>query len=376
MTTLAEIGTGGCLQAFANGSVGQVLTIGASGEPAWLASDGDDQAATEVAATATLPFTGNTVQALLDAISPHARRTYSNDQSATLLNNVAPTSPVSPPAGAIANEVMIEYYGDAVATWEYNGAAWVLRGIRYDCCISAPVTIPAAAFATANAPTVAEVQTWLAANLPNARRGQLLIYPLNGTTDDPNYVWSVDGDGTVTNLENATFFDSNEIEGAGTQASPFGTRFIGASLNTSAVVATAGTWVNIGLTTVAYDTDAMAVTGAASGFTMPINGVYHFDVYVHFLADFQGAVPAASGYQVAIGLWIDGVFTKRMDDYYSDIQRPAGSTNIAISLSGSCDHTVFAGSFCEIRMLVFTGNGNCTLDGGAVSNWFNVHRVH
>ena len=376
MATVGIIADNGCIDSLANGTAGQVLTINASGQPVWSAASTDDQIASEVTATATAPFTGTTVQALLDSISPHARRTYANDQSATLLNNTNPTAPVSPPAAPVSNEVLIEYYGDGIATWEYSGTTWALRGVRHDCCISAPVTIPAAAFADANAPTIAEVQTWVAANQPNAERGQQIIYPLNGTTDDPNFVWTVDGDGTVTNIENATFFDANEIEGAGTAASPFGTRLIAASMNISNQVYVAGTWTNIAFGTVGYDTDAMATTGAASSFTIPVSGVYHIDCYTHFFADFQGA-PGANGYQAALGLWIDGVFVKRMDDYYSDIGRPAGSAQVPISLSGSVDHTIFAGSVVTLQVLLFAPQaGNATADGSSQGNWVNIHRVH
>lgn len=72
MATLAEIGDGGCIEDFPNGTVGQVLTIGADGEPAWLAT-ADDQLAAEVpyaGAAAGTPLAGiANVEAALDAAS-------------------------------------------------------------------------------------------------------------------------------------------------------------------------------------------------------------------------------------------------------------------------------------------------------------------
>ncbi len=376
MATLAEVGDGGCVEAFPNGTLGQVLTIGADGNPTWVAAGGDDQTAAEVPATATAPYVGSTVQDLLDTISVHARRTYAQNQSGTNLGSTTPTAPVSAPTGPVSGEVLIERYGDALAIWEFDGTNWVLRGLVRDCCPTAPATIPAAAFANPNAPTIAEVAAWAAAWLPTAKTGQQIVYPLNGTTDDPNYVWTIDGDGTVTNIENATFFDANEIEGAGTAASPFGTRLMAAGLTTSSAVIAAGAWANPAFSAVEYETDAgMASTGAASGFIIPITGYYHFEGYLHLIAAFNGP-PPGDGYQVSLGLWIDGAFFYRLDDYFSDIARPVGAQPITISIKGSCNHYVNAGSTVELRVFVFVGNGNVTVDGSAAGSWFHVNRVH
>lgn len=70
MATLAEITDSGCVAPLANGTVGQVLTIDASGNPVWSAAAADDQIASEVPITAIANIpTATTVQEALEAIA-------------------------------------------------------------------------------------------------------------------------------------------------------------------------------------------------------------------------------------------------------------------------------------------------------------------
>jgi hypothetical protein len=55
---------------------------------------------------------------------------------------------------------------------------------------SPAITIPPAAFAVPGTPTVAEAETWVAANSPGTPVGQQFIYPGAGTAQEPDFVWS------------------------------------------------------------------------------------------------------------------------------------------------------------------------------------------
>ena len=71
--SLVGLDSGGCVTPIANGSVGQVLAIGAGGTPVWTAAATDDQVASEVAyesPPAGTPLAIGTVEGALDTIAP------------------------------------------------------------------------------------------------------------------------------------------------------------------------------------------------------------------------------------------------------------------------------------------------------------------
>ncbi len=65
--SLVGLDSGGCVAALANGSVGQVMTIGADGKPAWINS-ADDQTAAEVTFTPYLSLAATSVQGAIQEI--------------------------------------------------------------------------------------------------------------------------------------------------------------------------------------------------------------------------------------------------------------------------------------------------------------------
>lgn len=66
-TGLSCLGDGGCIEALANGTLGQVLTMGAAGAPAW-ANAADDQTAAEVPVTPVGNIGATDVQAALQEL--------------------------------------------------------------------------------------------------------------------------------------------------------------------------------------------------------------------------------------------------------------------------------------------------------------------
>lgn len=64
---IARIGDGGCLESLPNGTVGQVLGIGAGGTPVWVNAS-DDQVATEVPFTPYSTLAATTVQGAIQEI--------------------------------------------------------------------------------------------------------------------------------------------------------------------------------------------------------------------------------------------------------------------------------------------------------------------
>ena len=71
------------------------------------------------------------------------------------------------------------------------------------CCPVAAIEIPATAFEDPENPTQGEVNTWITSNHPDAPPNTNFYYGYedSGNPDDPDWVWSYDGNGNTINIE-------------------------------------------------------------------------------------------------------------------------------------------------------------------------------
>ena len=120
------------------------------------------------------------------------------------------------------------FVGDGTANdpdyaWEDNGDGTGTNLESPDCCPEPPVEIPPAAFADPASPTDAEINAWIAANGTGVV-DQLYYIVGGGTADNPDFVYSDDGDGTGTNLESPGCCPDNYVNApSGDAAAPAGT---------------------------------------------------------------------------------------------------------------------------------------------------------
>jgi PKD repeat protein len=68
----------------------------------------------------------------LDGVSN--KHTHSDQSGDNLDSQALPTTPVTVPLFAIANDTLMEHYDNGNAYWTYNGTSWVLDYVDYECC--------------------------------------------------------------------------------------------------------------------------------------------------------------------------------------------------------------------------------------------------
>ena len=107
------------------------------------------------------------------------------------------TQPDTVPANLVTGDTVIENFNDVIKYWTWNGSSWVLD---FQIDKSDTVEITDADLAVPGTPTITDVQNYATANGLN---NTAIYYIGNGTADNPDYVWIVDEQGNIVNVENA-----------------------------------------------------------------------------------------------------------------------------------------------------------------------------
>ena len=93
--------------------------------------------------------------------------------------------------------------GDKKPIKVFMGSEDALTDIMKNCCPVAPIEVPMDAFSDPAYPTQSEVNAWIAENHPDAPENTLFYYGIEGSgnPDDPDWVWSYDGNGNSINIQ-------------------------------------------------------------------------------------------------------------------------------------------------------------------------------
>lgn len=106
------------------------------------------------------------------------------------------TQPDTVPANLVTGDTVIENFNDVIKYWTWNGSSWVLD---FQIDKSDTVEITDGDLAVPGTPTITDVQNYATANGLN---NTAIYYVGAGTTDNPDYVWIVDEQGNIVNVEN------------------------------------------------------------------------------------------------------------------------------------------------------------------------------
>ncbi len=112
------------------------------------------------------------------------------------IDSTVTTQPNTIPANLVTGDTVIESFNDVIKYWTWDGTAWTLD---FSIDKSDTVEITDADLAVAGSPTITDVQTYATANGLN---NTAIYYVGAGTTDNPDYVWIVDEQGNIVNVEN------------------------------------------------------------------------------------------------------------------------------------------------------------------------------